>query len=217
MSALLRGLESGAVLAFSPQRASAAASSAALSPSLQPSSEAELLQRRIADLEAALVTAAGEKDAAYAKGVQKGGAAADEATGRHIAAVADGISQALQAQQGALEELSLAAPRLAGAALARLFEPDAGMTALVEAALARQLADLDEDLLLRVRLSGEDFADDGALDALRQRFEGLAIEIRTELPSGACHFDMKLGRIDASPTVQWARLSELLETLGTRG
>ncbi len=217
MTALLRGLESGAVLAFSPMRASAAVDTAAPPPSPQPPSQTELLHKRIADLEAALVTAAGEKDAIFAKGVQEGRAAADDAASRQIEIMADGISQALQAQKYAIENLSLAAPQLARTALARLFEPDADMTALVESTLARQLADLDEDLLLRVRLSGKDFADDGALDALRQRFETIVIEVKAELPPGACHFDMKLGRLDASPTVQWARLSELLETLGTRG
>jgi flagellar assembly protein FliH len=177
--------------------------------------EVASLERALAELRAASAEAV---DKAREEGLAAGAAEAVRREDARVDDLRDGIAaagQAFEARLGLLENL---APQLARTALDKLFAAPERWSAMVEAALLRQLRALDRSAVLGVRVSPADFPDRAALDALEAALGGRTrIETDADLAAGACGIDCRLGRIDLSVPGQWDALATLLDEMAGEG
>ena len=175
------------------------------------------LERRIADLTEQSQNAAQEADerieAAFQKGLKAGETAADTRAAQRIETLETGIGQARKSLVDRLEKMEIPALEVARTSLSRLLEDTSQYMPLVAQAIARQMRDIDAELVLSIHVSKEDFSDPVALANISQSHPGISVQCDPELPSGGCRIDLQLGRIDAGIPGQWQRLSTFLESL----
>ncbi|MEA3017890.1 MAG: flagellar assembly protein FliH [Sphingomonadales bacterium] len=179
----------------------------------------DAVAEEIGRLEAALAEARAEAAQAVARAREEGREEARaEAEDRE-----DGRLRALEAiataAQGALErrldELDRLALLLAQRALAQLVEPDAGLAALVERSIARQMRFVRGKTVAAIHVSGEDFPGEPALAELAARagIGSVRLAADPELRSGQCRIDLRLGHVDLHVGPRWGEMAELLETM----
>jgi type III secretion protein L len=187
----------------------------------QPSGEF-LHQARIAELEAELASIAEELPAKLERAREEGSTAArkerSEAEAQALKALAEVLKQAHASWDERLSSWEGAACGIAKAALEQMFTAAGPRAEFVEAAIARQLERLDASMIVRIRVSGDDFAGDARL-ARKAKAVGarVALERDPALKSGGCVIDLKLGHVDVSPGAQWTRLAGLLDRLEREG
>lgn len=149
---------------------------------------------------------------AHKEGRLAGLAEAEKREEERVAPLGRAIESASAACSDQLAQLEHLAPALARAALAKLFEPAEEWTAMVEAALSRQLAALRRSVVVAIHVSPADFSDAASL---RHRFggEGIAIELDAELRAGACRIECKLGQLNLDVRRQWETIAALLDDM----
>jgi flagellar biosynthesis/type III secretory pathway protein FliH len=208
MSALIKSGDGNAVRSFG------------LAPTaVAPEREADPRDAKIARLEAeiaglreALATA--ETDAVEAiaeageRGITAGLAKAEVREADRVDALRAGLSSVATGFEAKLAALETLAPQLACAALEKLFGAVDSWTPMVEAMLARQLAALRRSTIVSVHVSGADFADPGAVEALSG--SALRAAIDPELRAGTARIECRLGQIDLDVRDGWSKLAKLL-------
>jgi flagellar biosynthesis/type III secretory pathway protein FliH len=219
MSALLKPGATGAVRPL----ASAAPFAAVVAPDPRDLECAELraqlasLRDRLAEVEAAAadaVRAAGEE------GHRRGLAEAETREAERVSMLRDGVDMAVTDWRARLESWDGLAATLAGATLARIFEPSADLQELVTRMLARQLREIRRSSLVAIHVSRSDYADEDALAALGRRLASetpLVIEADPELVAGTCRVTCKLEQIDLDVRAQWSALVQLLGEIAAEG
>jgi flagellar biosynthesis/type III secretory pathway protein FliH len=208
MSALIKSGATPAIRAFALHEAPPAAAPA--------ETETDRLRTEIARLGKALADARAEADSAileaHEKGRRTGLAEAEASEAERLAALRDGMTQALADFEARLDLLDGLAPQLARAALGKLFDDSDQWSAMAEAMLARQLRLIRRSTLVAIRVSPKDFTDTAALRALETG--ELRIEVDPDLRAGACRIECKLGQIDLDVRDQWETLARLLAEMG---
>lgn len=216
MSALIKSGDAPAIRAFARDAARDPEPLAAADPR---EAEVAALRGEIARLTKALtearVQAKADADKAREEGRKVGLAEAEEREEDRIDALRRGIDDATEAFDQRLELLDGLAPQLARAALDKLFAPADRFAEMVEAMLARQLGQLRRSSVVAIAVSPKDFADPSALAAALGTGE-VAVALDSDLASGACRIDCRLGQIDLDVRAQWAELSALLEQMAER-
>jgi len=83
---------------------------------------------------------------------------------------------------------------------------------IVQSIVSTQIAKLDKAMVLGIDLSSEDFPDANALKELADTagVPRAILMTRTELSSGACIINLRLGQMDAGIDRQWGVLREVL-------
>lgn len=154
--------------------------------------------------------------AAFAKGFEageaQGRALAVEGAQRREQRLVEGIADATERFEGALQRIDNMASTLALAAVEEIVGDVADVKARVKQVVRRQLGRLRDALPLRVRVSHQDFPDPGPLRRMLKD-EGLeSVEILADasLESGACRIQVRLGEVDAGIRQQLAALTSLL-------
>jgi len=176
-----------------------------------------LLERQVEELSGQLQEAnlrAEMREAeAHARGKQEGAERADSEARKRTESLTEALHEAqlsLSAQLDRLEVLSL---EVAQTALARIFGDESCYTEMVAQCVRHQLRQMNDALVVRVRVSDKDFSDSQAMGELASQFPDLALQTDTALKQGQCTIDLKSGRIDAGITDQWSQLSQLLDTM----
>lgn len=173
------------------------------------------LADRIAELEAALVAAADERDSACAAALARGRAEGMAAAESREAERSEALKVALADIQASLErrigeERDLAID-IARAALDRLFGDPALYRGMVEETARRHAASLARGTIVALRVSASDFPDPAALAALPSLGNQVRVEADPNLDSGACIFDLSLGSLDASLSHQAAVIEAVFD------
>lgn len=223
MSALIRAAEAVDMVRPVPAgpiaRPAPRPTTAAATPAEPPAAlEAEIETLRDALRQAVDASAEAEKRARE-EGREEGRDEMTAAEAKRIEALGEGLAAALARLDARLDALDRLAPLIARTALAKLVDDPGLHTELIGGTLARQLARLRRETVLRVRVSGHDFADDAALEALRAR-AGIG---RTDLvcdpglAAGECRLDLELGHVDLDLDAQWGELARLLDRLADEG
>lgn len=90
---------------------------------------------------------------------------------------------------------------------------------IVKSIISAQIVRLDKAMVLSIDLSLEDFPDSAALKDVADNagLPSAVLMARPELSSGACIFNLKLGRMDASIDRQWSVLREVLGEIAASG
>ncbi|MEO7688275.1 MAG: FliH/SctL family protein [Sphingomonas sp.] len=186
-------------------------------------SEAELAlaaaTREIERLQAALAEMrkrAPEAEAlAHEAGRQQGLEEAADETDRLIAAVSAGVDQASAAWNDRLAELDALAAMLAQASLSKLFGDAPDLTELVTRSIRQRTQTLGRESVVSIRVSGADFPDEAARDALRSAVAtgSSDLVIDPALTTGECRLDLKLGSIDVGVASQWRALDRFFDVL----
>lgn len=193
-------------------------------PELPEHDPTPALQARIDALEeqlrAQLEHGKRQEHAAYEKGLREGAEQAARELRQSWDRQADAVARAARAAQdgfdkrlAALETLAL---DLAEAALGRVLGDTARHAELLAQTIAHHLRGLERNVV-RVAVSGRDFPDEGALEGLASLPDLLrrSIEVRADLPAGACQVDLALGHADLGLPSQHERLTRLFATLKT--
>lgn len=186
-------------------------------------SEAELAlaaaTREIERLQAALAEMrkrAPEAEAlAHEAGRQQGLEEAADETDRLITAVCAGVDHASAAWNDRLAELDALAAMLAQASLSKLFGDAPDLTELVTRSIRHRTQTLGRESVVSIRVSGADFPDEAARDALRSAVATGSSEliIDPSLTTGECRLDLKLGSIDIGVASQWRAIDRFFDVL----
>jgi len=107
---------------------------------------------------------------------------------------------------------------IAQAALEQVFADAGDLSPRVQSAVRRQLQRLEDNAVVRLRVSPDDFPDADRLERAAREV-GCQSELFRDpsLTSGECIFDLKLGHVDAGLRSQWRRVSLLLDRLEREG
>lgn len=178
----------------------------------EATTEAERLRVALADAQQA---AAQAEARAREEGRREGRAAAATEDAERTRLVGKALDDALEAWRESLSRLDALAPRIARAAVDKLFADSEMIGGLVERAAARRIELLRHESGRALRLSPEDFPDATALEALRGKigFETIEIRLDPALSRGTCILDFKLGHADLSPEAQWRGLAAILDKM----
>ena len=152
---------------------------------------------------------------AHEAGRQRGLEEAADETDRLIAAVCAGVGHASAAWNDRLAELDALAAMLAQASLSKLFGDAPDLTELVTRSIRQRTQTLGRESVVSIRVSGADFPDDAARDALRSAIATGSSElvIDPSLTTGECRLDLKLGSIDIGVASQWRALDRFFDVL----
>ena len=152
---------------------------------------------------------------AHEAGRQQGLEEAADETDRLITAVCAGVDHASSAWNDRLAELDALAAMLAQASLSKLFGDAPDLTELVTRSIRQRTQTLGRESVVSIRVSGADFPDDAARDALRSAIATGSSElvIDPSLTTGECRLDLKLGSIDIGVASQWRALDRFFDVL----
>lgn len=144
---------------------------------------------------------------------------AEEKQAERLSLLEDAIDQAQTKISESLASMERLSATLARECLEIILGDAESRADIVRSIVSIQIAKLDKAMILGVDLSREDFPDAGALKEISESV-GLPramLMARADLPSGACIFSLKLGRMDASVDQQWSVLLELLDEIAASG
>lgn len=164
-------------------------------------------------LEQARLDAAREADAAFERGRDEGqklGHSLERQKLDLLGASIEDAQKLLVEQTGSLQTLSL---QIAQLAMSRILGDHDRYAALVADSIVHRTGQISEELIIAVRVSPEDFADSESLATLAGKTKRTDIAIDPALASGACMFDLQLGRLDAGLPLQWKHLVDFLDKL----
>ena len=176
--------------------------------------EKALSDNRIAALETELVQARQEvakaREQALVEGHKQGEAAAVSRDTEKLEVLRRAIEDTQQAISASLRENQDAGIALARAILARVLGADTGVSDMVSATAAHWHKQLSQTPIVRLRVSPDDFPDQGVLEELGARCAGLDVVTDGALKQGGCTFDLALGSLDAALPVQLAAADSFL-------
>ncbi len=179
----------------------------------------QLLEARIAELEAALRDGESEREDAsadafrrgHAEGREEGLAAAATREQERVEAVQDAVAKAVSTIDRKIDGERDLAIDIARAALDRILADPAMYHGLVAETARRHAAALQRGTILRLRVSPLDFPDASALEVLPRLSGGAVVEADPSIEAGSCIFDLTLGSLDASIPRQLIAIDEVFE------
>lgn len=196
-----------------------------LAPAIEPRRSIEpVVDPRIADLTAQLAAANAALAAVEEQAVvdiaaarEAGAAEARLDEERRVEKIGQGVTAAVTAWRERLDGLDRLAAVLAEAALAKMFDQHADLAELVGRTLAKRVAAIDSNAVVRVRVSARDFADDDALLALADRcgLPASSIVAQSDAPPGACEIDLAVGQLDLTIAGQWHAIERCLAAIAS--
>jgi len=174
--------------------------------------EIERLQTALAEMRARAPEA---ERLAHEAGRQQGLEEAEEKADRVVAAVCAGVDQARAAWNDRLAELDALAAMLAQASLSKLFGEASDLAELVTRSIRHRTQILGRESVVSIRVSGEDFPDAVAREALRSAVAAGSSELVVDpaLSTGECRLDLKLGSMDVGVASQWRELDRFFDLL----
>jgi flagellar assembly protein FliH len=179
------------------------------------------LEATVAELRHRLQEAEEEADTraeeALERGLREGKEQAESGEKLRLEALRATLAEIAEAHRGRVGDCELLALQLALTALSRIFGECETRAELVSDTLAHHLTRLQRELVVGVRVSPEDFADDEALAELARAHGGIAVRPDGDLAAGECELDLKLGKIDIGLAGQWQRLSAYFDELASEG
>ncbi len=180
--------------------------SAAAQPKDNQGDELENLQRMVRSLSSQLEAAKAEIAAACteasAEGYKKGLSEAVSQEDERSARLAEALEQGMASLDRRLDSERDLAIELTLATLASILANPDTQSALVVATATRWADTLRSSKILRVQVSAADFGNAPELTRLVEGLCKIAVDVDKSLPSGTCLFDLELGQVDASITVQ---------------
>lgn len=126
-----------------------------------------------------------------------------------LAALTAATEHSARRVQAGFEQLETAIPALAVEALKPLLKTPETYRHLIEDAVGRQLAELQDGTILEVVVSGADFTDSGAVRDLAA-LTGTNIRIDPKAEAGSVRSRLKLGWLECSIPSYWQELQELV-------
>lgn len=149
------------------------------------------------------------------KGRREGLASADARETERLALLGAAIDKAVERfadDLGAMERLAAA---LAREGLSKVFGPSDQRADDVVATIRHHVVALEDQAILSVRVSHEDFDDEAKLKALAAAVGTPRVDIQgvEALPSGDCRIKLSLGEMEIGIGQQWARLSSALDAM----
>ncbi len=170
--------------------------------------EVERLGKALADAEQAADRAI---LAAHEKGRKAGLAEAADREDRRLAALRAGRDAAVEAFEARLAVLDGLAPRLARAALAKLFAGREDWAEMIEAMLALRLGRLRGASVVAIFVSPRDFADSDAIAALATG--NARVEVDPELGAGVCRIETSSAGSISTRARNGRQLAQLLDEM----
>jgi len=178
-----------------------------------------LLAQRELELDGAVAAAQQLEVAAEKRGYEAGLSAAQTREEERLAVLESGVAKAAECLPETLSGVERLACAIAREALARVFGDKTSSAVLTEAAIVEAVRKLDDDALLRVEVSAQEFSDlataSARLTSATQR--PVEVVVRPELAAGECRLRLMVGEIEVGPQQQWERLSALLLDLSAPG
>jgi flagellar biosynthesis/type III secretory pathway protein FliH len=179
--------------------------------------ELERLEGRILELESAL-TQSGAAAAADIERARLEARAECEASfvrdeAKRLTAVETAMREAVDIFKSGIGELEGLALLVSQTALEKAFARANDFKDLIERAIEVQIGAIHRDALVRLHVSGDDFANEAALEALSQRIGDTDIVIDRDLGAGEARIIMRLGEIELSVARHWANLQLKLRDL----
>lgn len=144
---------------------------------------------------------------AHAKGVAEG----ERRNAMLVETLGKAMARAETAMAEGLNESSELALVLARSALGQVFADRGTWQAMVADIIAVRRAQVDESLLLCIRVSAKDFPDEAALAAIGYEDARVSLIADAKLARGECRFDLRLGTIDVGPATQGRNLLDFLD------
>lgn len=188
----------------------------------------DTLSRRIAELEADIAKRdqretglEKEIEASFERGKEAGFALGVNEAGRLERERLELLEVGVQSARAHLAQSLAGAERLA-VLIARdcldklLGEPDF-RAETVRGLIRAQIAMIEQDAVVSIKVSLEDFPDDASFEDLKQSTSGVAFETDENLASGDCMLKLRLGGADIGLTQQWGEISRLLNEMGQTG
>ncbi|PXX35447.1 MULTISPECIES: hypothetical protein [Burkholderia] len=175
------------------------------------------LTARVAELEAACAALESAQQAAYLKGIDEGGRAADARAKRDDDARIDVLSRGLQDAHSELQvrfaSLESLALDVARAALEQMFGAIECYPTLIAQTIRHHVAHMRAGTVLTVDVSRADFPDDDALLPIATAAPDSVVTAHPHLPAGACRLGLTPGRAELDLPRQCGRLLAALDPL----
>lgn len=148
---------------------------------------------------------------------------------------AEGVAEGVRRNEALLESLARAAERgetaiaeglegsamlalaIARAALGQLFADRGQWKAMIGDIVATRRAQVDDNLLLGIRVSAKDFPDDAELAGIAHDDDRVTLVADPKLASGDCLFELRLGEMEVGPATQGRNLLAFLDRQLTSG
>ncbi len=181
--------------------------------------EVEVLRRDLEQREAAIARHKSELEQASREGEARGREAGrrevEDNQASRLAALRQGVEQALLRYGEELASLERLAPLVAAAGLDRIIGSAPAQAKLLAKAVRRQIESLDGQALMRIEVSAADFADPAALADLPVAVGRPEVEVRAveDLEAGGCRIKLALGALEVGIGQQWSRLRGALENM----
>ncbi|MBN3821312.1 hypothetical protein G3N57_34475 [Paraburkholderia sp. Se-20369] len=177
--------------------------------------EIEALTVRLAEFEAKCAALEDEREAAYRRGVDDGGRAAEASAKRDDDARVDALSRGVQDARASLQtrfaSLESLALDIAQIALERILGATEHYPALVAQTIRHHVAQMETSVVLTVDVSRADFPDDNALQPITAAAPESIVNAHPHLPAGACRFGLAPGRAELDLSRQCDRLMAVLD------
>lgn len=145
-----------------------------------------------------------------AKGYEQGLKDALVRDEERVALLASSAREAVSGLNEKLAEERDLAIEIGRATLASILGDESGYDGLVTATARKWAVALKSSAIVTLRVSGQDFAAPGSIEALRKAAPGIAVSVEDVLPAGSCLFDLELGHVDVSIPGQTERADEFL-------
>ncbi len=129
--------------------------------------------------------------------------------------LASSIREARDSFAVKIEELNASAVMICENALARLLGNPARYGELIEVAIKHHLEVLQQDMVINLRVSAEDFPQQESLAAIANaaKTSPASVEHDPSLKSGSCRVELRLGTIDISLPEYWNALQRSFSRL----
>ena len=147
---------------------------------------------------------------AKAEGFAEGQLAAEQREQERIDLLAAAAHEASAQVSRSVEASRDLAIEIARATVAAILGQSDDHAALVSATACKWAEELKSSAIIRLRVSGHDFAAPVDVAKLEAALNGVRVTAQHDLPHGACVFDLELGQLDASIPGQAARADEFL-------
>jgi len=136
-----------------------------------------------------------------------------DAEGKALDELKATATAALDEWKARLNSWELLATGIARAVLEQVFANAAGADEHLTSAVKTRLARIESALVVRLRVSQEDFPTSDALTVFAAELGQSQISADPKLSSGSCIIELRVGEIEVGPGAQWLRITELLDQI----
>lgn len=152
------------------------------------------------------------KTEGHAEGHKAGLAEAEDRQSERLSLLENAMQRAHAELADGLSSLERLSALLAQECLDKILGSPDDRVELLRLIIGTQIDKIDKAMLVDIELSRQDFPDDNALAALKEKIDASAftLTVSADMPSGGCVMRLRLGRTDVGINQQWGVLRNLL-------